>query len=154
MFWYAELLATRWFDDFFFHFSFSVFPRISVSGSVGFRYHGNGREARHLFRDFEQKSDSCNIAGLGCQPDRVPSRGYRGGPGKWDRNPRKSLFWGHDQKIDYTYWSLFDIPSWNSHYWSRGGFRWICLRGDQLPHFQGMCTFNKVSYIVEFKYFF
>ena len=118
--------------------SLSVFPRISVSGSVGFWYHGNGREARHLFRDFEQKSDSCNIAGLGCQPDRVPSRGYRGGPGKWDRNPRKSLFWGHDQKIDYTYWSLFDIPSWNSYYWSRGGFRWICLRGDQLPHFQGM----------------
>ena len=62
--------------------SLSVFPRISVSGSVGFRYHGNGREARHLFRDFEQKSDSCNIAGLGRQPDRVPSRGYRGGPGK------------------------------------------------------------------------
>ena len=53
--------------------SLSVFPRISVSGSVGFWYHGNGREARHLFCDFEQKSDSCNIAGLGCEPDRVPS---------------------------------------------------------------------------------
>ena len=56
------------------------FAQISISRSFGFWYHGNGQEARHLFRNFKQKSDSCNISGFGRQPDRVPSRGWHPNP--------------------------------------------------------------------------